>query len=254
MNKYGDAPSGMTLIIGDPFARGSDHCPDEAPVMEVTLHPFFMDVRPVLNRDFKAFVDGDCYQKDEYWCEHGLKFIRKFGILKPLYWNDVNWNQPDHPVTGISWYEASAYARFVGKELPTEAQWEYAAKGNDSRLYPWGNAPASPKYANYAPDCDPEELVRRSTPWDHHPQNRSPFGCMDMAGNVAEWCKDNYSPNYRWDTTGINPLCITDVTDDHIARGGSGLHDEDYMRCTSRDAYPPTVRDNIVGFRCVINL
>lgn len=254
MKKYGAAPKGMTLIIGDPFVRGSERCPDEMPINKVTLHPYFMDVLPVLNQDFEIFIENDCYHKDEYWCERGIKFIREFGIVKPLCWGDSNWNQPDQPVTGISWYEASAYARFVGKELPTEAQWEFAAKGNDSRIYPWGNSLASTLYANYAPDCEPEELIRRSTPWHQHPQNRSPFGCLGMAGNVAEWCKDNYLPNYRWDTTYTNPLCITNVVDDHVTRGGSGLHDEDYMRCSSRDSYPPTVRDNIVGLRCVINL
>lgn len=241
----------MTLISGEKFTRGSLESPDEMPLMQVKLDPFFMDVKPVTNEDFQVFIEQGGYQEADLWSSEGLEFISQLGIKEPLYWNDPNWNQADQPVTGISWHEAVAYAKFVGKSLPTEAQWEFAAKGNDNRKYPWGNAEASLLLANFAPDCEPTELNRRSTPWHAHIQNRSPFGCIDMAGNLAEWCQDNYSPNYNWDQSGINPLYKSSITDDFVTRGGSGLHDSEYMRCSSRDPYPPTVRDNIVGFRCV---
>ncbi|MDW6004672.1 formylglycine-generating enzyme family protein [Vibrio mangrovi] len=241
----------MVLVSGSPYKRGSDLSPDEQPVTEVLLSDFFIDIHPVTNAEFRVFIEQGGYQCKEYWSDEGYNFIKQYNITEPLYWHEPNWNQDKQPVTGISWYEANAYARFVGKELPTEAQWEYAAKGNDSRLYPWGNSEPSSEIANYAPDCEPEELDRKSTYWDAHPQNRSPFGCIDMAGNLAEWCLDNYHPNYSWDDGNANPLYISNIEEDHIVRGGSGLHDEDYMRCTCRDNYPPTVRDNIVGFRCV---
>lgn len=166
---------------------------------------------------------------------------------------DKNFNQDDHPVTGISWWEAMAYAKWVGKTLPTEAQWEYACKGSDQRKYPWGNEEPSFHYANYAIDCDPFELDRSSTSVFAYLKNKSFFGCLDMAGNMAEWCLDNASINYNWDDEGINPIYITSETEDHIVRGGCGLHNEEFMRCASRDYYPTTMRDNLVGFRCVIN-
>ncbi|ANQ20231.1 TPA: formylglycine-generating enzyme family protein [Vibrio alginolyticus] len=244
----------MVLVSGSPYQRGSDLSPDEQPVSLVTLSDFFIDVHPVTNEEFAVFVNQKGYERAEYWSEEGFKFIQENEITEPLYWRNPKWNGAKQPVTGISWYESEAYANFVGKELPTEAQWEFAAKGNDNRLYPWGDSQPSPSIANYAPDCEPLEFDRRSTEWDAHPQNRSPFGCMDMGGNLAEWCQDNYQPDYSWDKTHSDPVYISERQADHIVRGGSGLHDEDYMRCTCRDNYPPTVRDNIVGLRCVKNL
>jgi formylglycine-generating enzyme required for sulfatase activity len=241
----------MVLVAGDKFLRGSNESPDEQPQIETSLTPFFMDCRPVTNSDFLLFIEDGGYSNPEYWLPEGFEFINELEIQHPLYWKDTNWNLPDHPVTGVSWFEADAYARFQGKKLPTEAQWEFAAKGNDNRRYPWGNTEPSALFTTFAPDCEPEDLVRKSTPWHAHPQNRSPFGCIDMAGNLSEWCRDNYFPNYSWDKIGIDPLFLSNISDDHVTRGGSGLHDENYLRCTSRDSYPPTVRDNIVGFRCI---
>src|SRR5699024_7314860 len=155
--------------------------------------------------------------------------------------------------TGISWWEAKAFATFFGKDLPTEAQWEYACKGMDLRRFPWGNEEPTFNHANYAIDCDPTELNRSSTSVYEFPKNKSYFGCLDMAGNLAEWCLDNASINYKWDTTGMDPLYITIPEDYHIVRGGGGLDNEDFMRCSARDNYPVSVRDNLIGFRCVIH-
>lgn len=244
----------MLLVSGSTYQRGSLLSPDEQPVIGVVLSPFFMDIHPVTNQEYRIFIEQSGYYDSEYWSEEGFSFIKEKSIVEPLYWRELNWNGNKQPVTGVSWYEAQAYANFVGKKLPTESQWEYAAKGNDTRLYPWGNSIPSLDIANFAPDCEPSEFNRRSTGWDAHLQNRSPFGCVDMAGNLAEWCIDNYFPNYSWDEGKIDPIYLSRQDDDHVVRGGSGLHDEDYMRCTCRDNYPPTVRDNIIGFRCVKNM
>jgi formylglycine-generating enzyme required for sulfatase activity len=151
------------------------------------------------------------------------------------------------PITGVSWWEALAYARWAGATLPTEAQWELAARGRDSRLYPWGDQPPDLGLANFSPDCQPVERV--PTLANAHPQNRSPFGCEDMAGNFGEWCLDNARVGYLGDPSTTDPLYVTREQDDHIVRGGSGLHDAGALRCTSRDYYSPGLRDNMISFR-----
>lgn len=243
----------MIVIPGGSYLRGSTRSPDEQPIKLVTLDPFAIDRIPVTNRQFRLFLESGGYDNPNVWEEKGWDYINKNNIKYPNYWFDDHFNQDDHPVTGVSWWEAKAYATFVGKELPTEAQWEYACKGTDHRLYPWGNEEPTLEYANFAIDCDPEELDRSSTSVFAHPKNKSFFGCLDMAGNLAEWCLDHASTNYEWDETGVNPLYQTPQDDYYIVRGGCGLHNEDFMRCSARDHYPATVRDNLIGFRCVDN-
>lgn len=243
--------SEMIFIPDGVFERGGDECPDEQPVRAVRLASYHIDRYPVTNAEFRIFIDHGGYNNPQLWSSAGWRFATVNSLRAPLYWNDPCWNGDRQPVTGVSWWEAMAFARFVGKGLPTEAQWEYAARGSDRRRYPWGDAPPSSEIANFAPECEPSELRRRSTDVDAHVQNISALGCIDMAGNLAEWCLDTYAPNYLWDKDGDNPLMFTNEFDDHVARGGSGLHDEFYMRCSSRDSYPPSVRDNICGIRCV---
>ena len=165
----------------------------------------------------------------------------------PSYWHEQVWAEPDVPVTGISWWEALAFARWMHKTLPTEAQWEYACKGPYDNTYPWGEDLPDLTLANYAPAAEP--IDRRPTRPDAYPRNVSGFSCRDLAGNFAEWCIDNYVVGYH--TNAKDPVCITDDQDNHVVRGGCGLHDEDYLRCAARDHYHPGLRDNLIGFRCV---
>lgn len=245
-------PEDMVLVLAGSFSRGSEESPDEQPVRTVTMSAFAIDREPVTNGNFGSFIDARCYENRDCWTAVGWEFVSQAGFRHPNYWFDDHWNQDDHPVTGVSWWEALAYATWLGRTLPTEAQWEYACRGTDGRRYPWGDDEPDATYANFAPDSDPAELRRRSTSVRAHPKNRSFFGCDDMAGNLAEWCLDNWTPSYEYDGTGRDPACLTSEEDYHVARGGSGLHHEGYMRCSSRDSYPPTLRDNIVGFRCAI--
>ncbi len=231
---------------------GSDKSIDELPLREVTLSQYYIDIAPVTNKEFAKFIEAGGYQNRIFWCDNGWEFVQTNKITQPCYWKDKKWNQSGYPVTGISWYEAKAYATFVGKELPSEAQWEYAAKGNDNRLYPWGDEEADNTLANFAPGCM-ASLDRTPTKSIHYKKNISPFGCVDMAGNFFEWCLDSASDNYSWDDMREDPLYKND-SHIKIARGGSGLHDEDYMRCSARDSYMATIRDNMFTFRCVINL
>lgn len=232
------------------FMRGSEMFGNERPMRRVMLSPFLIDRLPVTNARYKRFINEGGYSKRQYWTDTGWKFIQEHRINSPNYWENTHWNAPDMPVTGVSWWEAMAFAQFEGKTLPTEAQWEYAA-GMGIRTYPWGEEEPTEAHANFAPGCEPAKLDRRATGVEELPLNGSASGCRDMAGNIGEWCLDNTSNDYVWDKRGQNPLYITNESDAHIVRGGSGLHDEDCLRCASRDNYAPALRDNIVGIRCV---
>jgi len=241
----------MIYIKPKPFKMGSNKSEDELPIREIILSPYYIDKKPVTNKEFEKFIEADGYKNKSFWCSEGWEFIRTNKIIQPCYWNDEKWNKKEYPVTGISWYEARAYATFVNKELPTEAQWEYCAKGNEDILYPWGNDKATASFANFSPGCM-ASLDRRPTLSNYFKKNISPFGCIDMAGNFFEWCLDSASDNYNWDKGFKNPLYL-DKSYVKIVRGGSGLHDEDYMRCSARDSYMATIRDNMFTLRCVLN-
>lgn len=243
--------SKMIHIPGGVLIRGSTEFPDEGPVAEVHLSPFAIDRTPVTNREYQNFIEAGGYSTPSFWSPEGWDFIQSRSIICPNYWEDQNWNGEYHPVTGVSFWEAMAYARFVGKTLPTEAQWEYAAKGTEQRKYPWGNEQPTLLYANFAPMCEP--IQRKSTSVFAHPMNKSYFGCLDMAGNLAEWCLDNYYRDYTYDSSLCNPMYFENASSNHVVRGGSWLHNEAYLRCTSRDHYSPGLRDNLIGFRCVKN-
>lgn len=238
------------LVPAGTFRRGSASSPDEQPVAEVTLSAFAIDRFPVTNRDFGEFIRDGGYQDPSLWTPLGWDLVRSHGLAHPNYWLDEVWGAPDVPVTGVSWWEALAYSRWCGRSLPTEAQWERAGRGPAGSTYPWGEDEPDLSLANYAPYGEPVE--RRPTRPDAHPRNVSGFGCHDMAGNFAEWCVDNYRIGYPADRH--DPVVLTAEEDDHVVRGGCGLHDEDYLRCAARDHYHPGLRDNLIGFRCAQSL
>jgi formylglycine-generating enzyme required for sulfatase activity len=240
----------MIRLETNGYLRGSNLFGNEMPLRQVSLSPFLIDRFPVTNARYKRFIDQGGYSDRRYWSKPGWDFIQSHVIDRPNYWKNPRWNKPEMPVTGVSWWEAKAFAQFEGKMLPTEAQWEYAA-GFGLRTYPWGEDEPTRNHANFAPGCEPAELDRRATGVEELSLNRSASGCRDMAGNIGEWCLDNASQNYTWDNTGRDPVFVTDESDAHIVRGGSGLHDEDCLRCASRDYYAAGLRDNIVGLRCV---
>jgi iron(II)-dependent oxidoreductase len=234
-------------ISGGSFARGTPDSPDERPVVEVTLSSYQMSKYPVTNREFTAFIEAGGYHTEELWTKVGWQQRLRQGWSEPNYWRSPPWNAPDVPVSGVSWWEALAFARWARAALPTEAQWEHAARGSDERPYPWGHELPDLSLANFAPDCQPVERVPTSV--NAHPRNRSPFGCEDMAGNFGEWCLDNARVGYVGDPCLIDPVYVTREEDDHIVRGGSGLHDAGALRCTSRDYYSPLLRDNMICVR-----
>ncbi len=195
--------------------------------------PFEIDVYPVTNGQFERFIKDDGYNPEkEFWDEEGREFLRKEKITQPRYWDDEQWNQPDHPVVGVSWYEADAYARWAGKSLPTEMERERAARGTDGREYPWEGAFDKEKCNTSESGIDGTTRVTR------YPNGISPVGCYDMAGNVWEWTSSFYD----------------DDKDSYVLRGGSWIDDHGNARCARRDGSTPEFGFNSFGFRCVRTL
>ncbi len=240
-----EPPKGMVLIPIGEFTMGTDdvNAPaDQRPARKVQVDAFYIDKHEVTNAQFQEFILADGYNKRQFWTKDGWDYIqkerfyfsypakKKYRIDKPLgFGNNVISTAPDHPVIGVSWYEASAYAKWAGKRLPTEAEWEKAVRGTDARLYPWGNEFDFSKL-NYFPHH--EKLL----PVGSFPDGASPYGVLDMAGNVAEWCADN-----------------TQGKDTKAVRGGGWNSMRLHLRSTHRVTHPPTFRYYNIGFRCVVD-
>ncbi len=189
--------------------------------------PFAIDIYPVTNKQFEGFIEARGYEKEEYWSEDGLKWRNQQKVIEPRFWRDEKWNLPDHPVVGVSWYEADAFARWAGKSLPTEEQWERAARGTDGREYPWEGEFDKEK-------CNTEESgIGKTTRVTRYPNGISPAGCYDMAGNVWEWTSSKYDEE-NW-----------------LLRGGCWGFSRNSARCAFRGRYFPYDRFNLIGFRCV---
>ena len=236
----GELPKGMVLVPAGEFTMGTDdpQAPaDQHPAREVHVDAFYIDKHEVTNAQFEEFILADGYNKRKYWTKEGWEFIQKerffyvhpgkekYRIDKPLGFggNSIS-TAPDHPVIGVSWYEAAAYAKWARKRLPTEAEWEKAARGTDARLYPWGNAFDFSKI-NYFPHH--QKLLHVGSFFT----GASPYGVMDMAGSVAEWCANGKGEN-------------------KAHRGGGWNATRLQLQCTSREEAVPTYRHYTLGFRC----
>lgn len=222
-------PEGMVLVPAGPFTMGTDHEGgilsegDAGPAHEVRLPGFYIDKTEVTNAQYQQYCDATGYAPPPYW-KNG-KYAAGAG---------------NQPVRFVNWWEAQAYAAWKGKRLPTEAEWEKAARGTDARNYPWGN------------EWDPSLLV-----WDvaapqaagSKPAGASPYGVLDMAGNVWEWVADWYQPY----PDSPAPATAGFGTTLKVIRGGCylGFPGREYDCSTyHRTVARPQTRSEMVGFRC----
>ena len=169
-------------------------------VHKKSLSVFWIDQYEVTNERFKKFMDAGGYTNATYWSQTGWKWLQSTGFTQPLYWGDGRYNAPQQPVVGVSWYEADAYARWAGKRLPTTVEWQAAAQGTDNRIWPWGNE-WDPTRANAGEGSRGAPVTVGS-----YPSGASPFGALDMAGNVWEYTADWYMLRA---STNDDTYCVT---------------------------------------------
>lgn len=243
------------LPPGEFYMGSEDGAEYEKPVHQVTLtQEFHLSRFPVTNHDFKAFIDDNGYRTQAWWSEEGWAFCHKEKLDAPRFWANARWSAPNQPVVGVSWYEAEAFCRWMTQKwsskegrrvarLPSEAEWEYAARGKEGRRYPWGNDEPTPERANYG-----HTGIGQTSPVGAFPLGATPEGVHDMAGNVWEWCGDWYG-KYPSDTH-INPSGLIKGSD-RVLRGGSWFFSASNLRGAGRNGIRPSYRDRLVGFRVV---
>ena len=244
-------PPPMVNVEAGEFPMGSKENEDEQPVHRVYLDEFMIGKYPVTNEEFKVFIEAEGYKNEALWTPEGWNWLKKENINEPRYWHDRKWNGPNFPVVGVGWYEAAAYAKWLSQTtgvkyaLPTEAQWEKAARGSKGLVYPWGN-----KFDKNL--CNSGEGgLNRTNPVGVFPGGASPYGCMDMAGNVWEWCADWYGKDYYKKSPAKNPMGPSNGSD-RVFRGGSWFDVDWFCRAAYRGwAIHPAGRGVGLGFRLV---
>ena len=220
----------MVRIPAGRFGMGSN-APgrdDENPEHEVHLEAFYIDKFEVTNVQYKDFIDVTGHRAPVHW--RNRSFSGRLG---------------DHPVTNVSWEDAQAYAEWAGKRLPSEAEWEYAARGDTEHDYPWGNT-CSAEHLNF---LNPEG---NTTSVGKYPRGVSPFGVWDMCGNVGEWVSDWYDPTYYRSSPTQRPTGPEEGKL-KVYRGGGYHGNRQDVRACARHPGLPQMAQQYIGFRCAMD-
>jgi formylglycine-generating enzyme required for sulfatase activity/tRNA A-37 threonylcarbamoyl transferase component Bud32 len=225
---------GMTMVYiqAGKFLMGSDsRNPDEKPEHTVTLDDYWIDQNEVTNKMYEKCVTAKfCQPPDD-----NSSFTHTTYYGNPKYAN--------YPVIFVSWNDASNYCAWVGVRLPSEAEWEKAARGSKGQLYPWGNSNPDKSRANYG------FILGDTSEVGSFPNGISPYGVKDMAGNVGEWVNDWYSDTYYSQSPPLNPSG-PDIETFRVIRGGSWYENETSLLSTTRFYRNPSDSNIISGFRC----
>jgi formylglycine-generating enzyme required for sulfatase activity len=225
-------PDGMALIPAGPSLMGNnnefyDNDNDEKPRHIVNLQPFFIDIYPVSNYDYKIFVDATGHRYPAYWSDSG----------------EIPASKERHPVTGVKFMDANAFASWKGRRLPTEQEWEKASRGTDGFRWPWGNTFDESK-ANVG--------QRTTTPVGAYPKGCNAYGLCDMAGNVWEWTSTWYAP---YPGAPPNRAILRFLNDTYLSvRGGSHSSDIGSARGADRGIKKPGEFGPQLGFRTVMDV
>lgn len=266
-----EPPSGRPLasrevvVPGGTFTMGTSTEPwaldNERPSHQVTVAPFVIDTAPVTNGDYLAFVTGGGYDSEQWWSPAGWAHVRKAGLTSPRFWSydDGSWTrlrfghrEPlplDEPVMHVCFYEAEAYAAWAGKRLPTEQEWEFAARHDPatgrSRRYPWGDEDPTPALANLG------QRHLRPAPAGAYPAGASPLGVHQLIGDVWEWTSSDFLPYPGFTAFPYKEYSEVFFGSDYkVLRGGSFGTDGVAVRGTFRNWDLPIRRQIFAGFRC----
>jgi eukaryotic-like serine/threonine-protein kinase len=267
---------GMVLVLvpADIFQMGGafDNV-SSFPVHTVYLDDFWIDQTEVTNEMFATFVDSTGHVTDAEKAGGSNDFRTE---NKTVYWEKVKgltWDHPDgenssisgiqdHPVVHVTWNDANAYCTWAGRRLPTEAEWEKAASWNyisgEKYEYPWGND-FNEKLANFCDEsCSYDFAIpyfndgyAETSPVGSFPQGASPYGALDMSGNVWEWVADWYAGDYYESSPASNPLG-PDSGQERVVRGGAWATNHSFLPASRRDSGNPSFPHRALGFRCAL--
>jgi serine/threonine protein kinase len=231
----------MLLVPAGPFQMGTHR-------RTVLLDRFYLARYPVTNRQFEAFLAATTYRPSDGEAQRFLDHWRNGRCPPELY---------DHPVVFVSWHDARAYCRWAARRLPSEAEWEKAARGTDGNKYPWGKDEPTAELANFGHARAKGHTNTRhdggTLPVDAFPRSASPYGIEGMAGNVFEWCEDIDDVAFYMHGPDRNPRNTIQLgVAPCVIRGGSFRYDSRSLRTYARASFPPTFRLDSVGFRVAL--
>jgi formylglycine-generating enzyme required for sulfatase activity len=225
-----DATVLVYVSSGDYTIGSVDLTEQEKPVHRVRLSPFWIAKHPVTNEQYGRFMQANP------------------GYRRPGFWSEEIFNRPTQPVVGVSWEDAQAYSNWAGLVLPSEVQWEAAARGPQAWRFPWGNEDPTPELTNF------DGYEGKTTPVGSVEAGVGPFGTLDQAGNVWEWCADVFDAEAysKREDGALDPLVTLGEPAFRVLRGASWLDKSENLHAACRFRYWAQLRRRFVGFRCAL--